>query len=172
MNAVGPHTRTSRSMRSGTRTASFWAVRRPRTPAQASAGESAEQTGMTVVSWRSDRPMTSARWTRSAGECAACTCTTDDHSGRLRSPFSSSTARVRIIDRNGVIPLPADRYSAPAPGRTSEPNTPYGPSARSVSPTRRRSCTNAETGPPGTRLTVIVSSSTPPPVTAAAELTE
>ena len=55
----------------------------------------------------------------------------------------------------GVTPLPPDRSRYFAPGWVKHEKSPIGPSARTLSPGARWSCSQFETGPPATRLTVI-----------------
>ena len=65
---------------------------------------------------------------------------------------------MRVIDISGVTPLPAERKRYSGAGCSARLNRPYGPATCRVSPTVRVSCSQFETGPPGTRLTVIASS--------------
>src|SRR3954449_1526201 len=67
-----------------------------------------------------------------------------------------SSTSVRAADISGVIPLPAVRYSRLAHGCATGVKTPTGPETSRRSPGRRWSCNQFETGPPGTRLTVMV----------------
>jgi len=87
----------------------------------------------------------------SAGVRAWCTNTT---SAGSREPWI-----VRSIDITGVMPLPADRKRYRSAGWCAVLNRPRGPATATGTPGRRWSCSQLDTGPPGTRLTVIVSSS-------------
>ncbi|MNY60211.1 hypothetical protein D3C86_1967340 [compost metagenome] len=83
----------------------------------------------------------------SLGVRALCTKTMS------RSACRSAAARVIAI--SGVIPEPADRYSNLRAGPATGVKTPAGPEAAIASPALRLSCSQLETAPPGTRLTVI-----------------
>lgn len=61
---------------------------------------------------------------------------------------------MRAIDIIGVTPLPPDSSRYFCAGCRRQEKSPIGPSARTVSPGLRLSCSQFETGPPGTRLTV------------------
>jgi hypothetical protein len=56
---------------------------------------------------------------------------------------------------NGVMPEPADRYSSLRAGPASGVKMPAGPEAARALPGCRLSCSQFDTTPPGTRLTVI-----------------
>ncbi len=83
-------------------------------------------------------------------------------SAGLRAEWTKATSRgsprswkVRAIAIIGVTPLPPDRSRYFCAGWVKQEKSPIGPSARTVSPAFRVSCSQFETGPPGTRLTVI-----------------
>ncbi|MNT17673.1 hypothetical protein D3C71_1808600 [compost metagenome] len=59
------------------------------------------------------------------------------------------------MDIRGVIPEPADRKRYRWAGCRADENSPAGPNTRNASPTSRRSCSQFDTLPPGTRLTVM-----------------
>jgi hypothetical protein len=80
-------------------------------------------------------------------------------SGRLSGSAdgSPSSCSVRVIDISGVMPLPAGRNRYFGARWCAMLNRPSGPLMCSLSPTARLSCSQLDTGPPGTRLTVMVS---------------
>ena len=57
----------------------------------------------------------------------------------------------------GVTPLPAESRSSSAGGSGRQVNLPDGPEAQVAKPGRTWSCSQLETRPPGTRLTLISS---------------
>lgn len=72
------------------------------------------------------------------------------------SEFKSCIAR--DMDMSGVIPLPAERNKYDRlVGRqlSKQENSPAGPNTRTWLPTFKLSCSQLETMPPGTRLTVM-----------------
>ncbi|MNP39968.1 hypothetical protein D3C76_1335650 [compost metagenome] len=83
----------------------------------------------------------------SVGVRALCTKTMS------RLPAMSQAARV--IDIKGVTPEPADRYNNLVAGWPTGVKLPAGPEALRLSPGLRLSCSQFDTAPPGTRLTVM-----------------
>src|SRR6188474_3486794 len=87
----------------------------------------------------------------SAGVRALCT--------NVMSLVEARSVAVRTIDISGVIPLPAERKRYLFAGCRAVLNRPFGPVTHSRVPGRTWSCSQFETGPPGTRLTVMLSES-------------
>ena len=74
---------------------------------------------------------------------------------KTMSSWAAMSKPARVIDINGVTPEPAERYSSIFAGCPTGVKLPAGPDALSESPARRLSCSQFDTTPFGTRLTVI-----------------
>ena len=148
MNGDGPQVKTSRSRKSGAIRDSIGSDRRPRKPAQPGSPVSVSTTWASLK--RGLAPAiasSSARKMMSTGVRAAWTKTTS-----ASSPRSPSA---RLIDIRGVMPLPPERKRYFSAGWSAQVNSPIGPMARTSMPGTRLSCSQFDTGPPGTRFTVI-----------------
>ncbi|MNJ58263.1 hypothetical protein D3C77_538910 [compost metagenome] len=74
---------------------------------------------------------------------------------KTMSSSACRSAAARVMAISGVTPEPADRYSNLRAGPATGVNTPAGPEAARAWPGRRLSCSQLDTVPPGTRLTVM-----------------
>ena len=149
MKGAGPQHITTRSAMSGTARAISSDDMRPVRPGHE--GSAPAVSGSRNSRSPLIRPASSAsssRKTKSCGVRPACRNTTS------ASPALSAISR--SIDITGVIPEPPDRNRYFRAGASGRRKVPRGPCARTEAPGVRLSCSQFDTTPPATRLTVMV----------------